>query len=225
MTQAANQPRYPYAAGLVGVGSLLLFVGCVIYALFGKVLGVPVGAHAHPEALQDALRVGAPAMSAAGRFAFIGDLLITAGAIGLVSRRRAAGRDLESAAWGLVAASTVAAVVFDSLFAVILHPLAVAGERQLFFIFKAWFDLLFAMSMVPFGLGGVVLFGLDARSADPLLPRWIAWAGILLSAGALAGGLGFGLGVLFLPVTTGTAITFGTLPFAALGIQLARREW
>jgi len=46
-----------------------------------------------------------------------------------------------------------------------------------------------------------------------------------LSAAALVGGLGYSAGLFFLPITTGTGVTFGTLVFAVHGFQMARREW
>jgi hypothetical protein len=76
----------PLAGVLLAVGSAFFIVGVALYALLPPELGLPAAEASYADALQEASRQAA-GMARAGRITFIGDLLVAAAALVLVSRR------------------------------------------------------------------------------------------------------------------------------------------
>ena len=211
------------AGALLALGSALLFTGTLFYIGLTPRLGLPAPAPERMAALSDAL-VAAPRMARAGGFAFFGDILLTAAGIALVRRRRLAGSDLEAFGWTLIAVAAAIAIVFDSMMAVLLAPLAELPAAGTFLAFKSWFDFLFAAGDVPFGIGAIAVLWADMRSDTALLPKPLAVFGIGVGAVALASGLGYVTGTLILPPALGLTVTLGCVVFAVFGVQIIRYE-
>ena len=215
---------YALAGALLAAGSVVLFMGTLFYIRLTPQLGLPALAADRTQALADALAVGAHRMALAGGFAFFGDVLLVAGCIALVTRRKLPGSDLEPFGWTLIAVSAAIALVFDSVMAVLLAPLAHLPDPGTFLAFKGWFDFLFAAGDVPFGVGAIAVLSADARSDAPLLPKTVDAFGIAVGAVALVSGMGYVTGTLVLPPAIGLTVTLGCTVFAALGMQIAHRE-
>ena len=228
-TIAAEAARGARASGDVFSGALLasgaaaLFVGTLFYARLTPELGLPALPAERTQALADALRLGPQALALAGGFAFLGDCLLLAASIVLASRT---GRlsDLAPAGWALMGVSVALAMVFDSMTAALFFPLAQASESAPFIAVKSWFDFLFAAGNVPYGLGFIAVLWADVSRNEPLLPRAVSYVGMAIGAAAAISGLGYGLGVLHLPLVIGLTVTFGCVILAALGVQIMRRE-
>jgi hypothetical protein len=214
-TRSAPRGWAPGLALAFGAASLLL--GTLFYAQLPPVLGLPAPISAYPDALAGALSAGSGPMGRAGGFAFLGDVFIV-GACLVCMRRSSEG----ALGWALLAVSAVGAMVLDSLMAVALHPLA-AGAPGAFAAFKGWFDFLFAAGNVPAGLATAILVWEDARSARPLLPRWVNLAGMEVGLATLGSGAGFLAGAPIPPQVIGLSIAATAVLFIAFGIQLARR--
>lgn len=215
---------YALAAILLTAGAVLLFVGTLFYVRLTPELGLPTTAASRLRAVGDALALGPRAMFLAGGFALAGDVVLTAAFLVLVSRRSLAGSDLEPVGWMLLALGAGVAIVFDSMMAVLLEPLARMPDSGTFLAFKAWFDLLFAAGNVPYGLGTVAVLAADGRSATPLLPRPLALFGVVVGAVAAASGAAYVGGLAVFPAAIGLSVTFGCVVFAVLGVQLWRRD-
>jgi len=215
---------YRLAGVLLAAGSVVLFAGTLFYIRLTPQLGLPAALADRAQALADARTLGPQRMALAGGFAFFGDFLLAAGCLALLTRRRLPGSDLEPVGWTLVAVSAANAMLFDSSMAVLLAPLAELRDPGAFLAFKAWFDFLFAAGNVPFGLGTIAVLSADARSPAPLLPRAADIGGIAVGALALASGFGYVTGAVVVPPAIGLTITLGCAVFAALGVQIARRE-
>ena len=123
-----------------------------------------------------------------------------------------------------MAVSAAIAIIFDSMMSALLWPLAQDSDPQTFMAFKAWFDLLFSVANIPFGLGFVAVLWADARSDPSLLPRPVSYFGIAIGALAAVTGFGWVTGLLHLPLVIGLTVTFGCVVLAALGIQIARAD-
>jgi hypothetical protein len=162
-------------------------------------------------------------LALAGGFAFLGDCLLLAASVVLASRNRRAG-DLEPAGWALMAVSVAVATVFDSMTAALFFPLAHGADPAPFLAVKSWFDFLFAVGNVPYGLGFIAVLCADLARHEPLMPRAVSYVGIAIGAAAAISGLGYTLGVLHLPLVIGLSVTFGCVILVALGVQIARRE-
>jgi hypothetical protein len=121
-----------------------------------------------------------------------------------------------------MAVSVALAMVFDSMTAALFWPLAHATDSALFVAIKSWFDFLFAAGNVPYGLGFIAVLCADMRRSEPLLPRAVAYVGIVVGAAAAISGLGAALGVLHLPLVIGVSVTLGCVILAALGLKIAR---
>ena len=179
MTDHARTPEtYALSGVLLATGSLLLFLGTLFYVRLTPELGLPTAAANRPQALADALALGPRPMFLAGGLAFFGDVLLTAAAIALAARRRLAGSDLEPFGWTLFALGAGIAIIFDSMMAALLAPLAQMADPGAFIAFKAWFDLLFACGNVPYGLGAIAILVADLRAEQPLLRKPLALFGI-----------------------------------------------
>jgi len=215
---------YALSGALVAAGSIVLFIGTLFYIRLTLELGLPTAAENRMRALSDALTLGPRPMFLAGVFAFFGDVLLTAGCVALLTRRRLRHSDLEPFGWALVALGAAVAMIFDSMMAVVLEPLARLSDPGVFVAFKGWFDLLFASGNVPYGLGAIVVLATDMRSERPLLPKALAAFGIVVGIVALASGAGYVAGMFILPAAIGLTVTFGCIVFAVLGVQIARRE-
>lgn len=126
----------------------------------------------------------------AGRVTFVGDMLVAAGALALLSRRKLERGDLERVGWSLIFVSFLPAFVFDSLFGTALPQLALK-EPPAFYAFKSWYDFQFAAGNIPFGIGGAAVFFADARSVKPLLPKAVDYTAIGVCSLAAVGGLGY----------------------------------
>jgi hypothetical protein len=72
------------------------------------------------------------------------------------------------------------------------------------------------------GLGFIAVLYADRAGAAPLLPRAVAYVGIVIGAAAAISGLGAALGVLHLPLVIGLGVTLGCVILAALGLKIAR---
>jgi len=212
-----------FAAVLLTLGAAALFVGTLFYTRLTPELGLPALPSARPQALADALALGPQPLALAGGVSFLGDCLLLAASIALAARS-ARPSDLEAAGWALMAVSVALAVVFDSMIGVLFFPLAQGADPAPFLAFKGWFDFLFAAGNVPYGLGFIAVLRADARSAEPLLPRTLAYLGMLVGALAALSGAGYWAGVLHLRLVIGLTVTFGCVVLAALGVQMARRE-
>ena len=212
-----------FAGALLTLGAAALFVGTLFYTRLTPELGLPALPSARPQALADALMLGPQPLALAGGVSFLGDCLLLAASIALAARS-ARPSDLEAAGWALMAVSVALAVVFDSMIGVLFFPLAQGADPAPFLAFKGWFDFLFAAGNVPYGLGFIAVLRADARSAEPLLPRTLAYLGMLVGALAALSGAGYWAGVLHLPLVIGLTVTFGCVILAVLGVQMARRE-
>ena len=219
-----TRSTHALSGGLLAAGALLLFVGTLFYARLPPQLGLPALAADRVQGTVDAVALGPRPMLLAGGFAFFGDVLLVAASIALVTRRKLSRSDLEPVGWTLLAVSAAIAIVFDSMMAVVLSPLAHLPDHAPFLAFKAWFDFLFASGNVPFGLGAMALLWADVRCDVPLLPKPVDFFGIAVGAAALVSGLGYVTGVVILPLVIGLTVTLGCPVFVALGMQIARLE-
>jgi hypothetical protein len=212
-----------FSGALLASGAAALFVGTLFYARLTPELGLPALPAERTQALTDALKLGPQALALAGGFAFLGDCLLLAASIVLASRTRRLS-DLAPAGWGLMGVSVALAIVFDSMTAALLFPLAHSADPAPFVAVKSWFDFLFAAAGVPYGLGFIAVLWADLGRSEPLLPRAVSYVGIAIGAAAAITGLGYVLGVLHLPLVIGLTVTFGCVILAALGVQIMRRE-
>ena len=215
---------YRLAGVLLAAGSVVLFVGTLFYIRLTPELGLPAAVADRMHALADARALGPQRMALAGGFAFFGDFLLAAACNALLTRRRLSGSDLEPVGWTLVGVSAANAMLFDSSMAALLAPLAQLPDAGTFIAFKGWFDFLFAAGNVPFGLGAIAVLLADLRAPAPLLPRALDRFGIAVGAVALASGFGYVTGTMVVPPAIGLTVTLGSAVFAALGMQIARRE-
>ena len=220
----ASHETFALSGALMAAGAATLFVGTLFYIRLTPQLGLPALAADRPQALADALALGPQRMALAGGFALLGDFLLAAGCIALAARRRLADSDLEPFGWTLIAISAATAMIFDSIMAVLLAPLARLADPGLFLACKGWFDFLFAAGNVPFGVGALAVLWADMRAEAPLLPKALASFGLTVAAVALASGVGYVLGILVVPAAIGLTVTFGCVVFAAYGVQIARHE-
>ena len=122
-----------------------------------------------------------------------------------------------------MAVSVAIALMFDSMTAALIFPLAHGADPAPFLAVKSWFDFLFAAGNVPYGLGFIAILCADMRRGEPLLPRAVGYVGIAIGAAAAISGLGYALGVLHLPLVIGLSVTFGCVILAGLGLKIARR--
>jgi hypothetical protein len=223
---AAVTARGSHASGDVFSGALLasgaaaLLVGTLFYARLTPELGLPALPAERTQALADALSLGPQPLALAGGFAFLGDCLLLAACIALAARTGPS--KLDSAGWALMAVSVALAMVFDSMTAALLFPLAHASDSAPFVAVKSWFDFLFAAGDVPYGLGFIAVLCADLRRSEPLLPRAVSYVGIAVGVAAAISGLGAALGVLHLPLVIGLSVTFGCVILTALGLKIAR---
>ena len=209
-----------FSGALLASGAAALFVGTLFYARLTPELGLPALPAERTQALADALSLGPQPLALAGGFAFLGDCLLLAACIALVSRRTPS--KLDSAGWALMAVSVALAMVFDSMTAALFFPLAHASDSAPFVAVKSWFDFLFAAGNVPYGLGFIAVLCADIRHSEPLLPRAVSYVGIVIGAAAAISGLGAALGILHLPLVIGLSVAFGCVMLAALGVKIAR---
>jgi hypothetical protein len=209
-----------FSGALLTSGAAALFVGTLFYARLTPELGLPALPAERAQALADALSLGPQPLALAGGFAFLGDCLLLAGCVALASRSGPS--KLDSAGWALMAVSVALAMVFDSMTAALLFPLAHASDSAPFVAVKSWFDFLFAAGNVPYGLGFIAVLCADLRRSEPLLPRAVSYVGIAVGVAAAISGLGAALGVLHLPLVIGLSVTFGCVILTALGLKIAR---
>ena len=212
-----------FSGAILASGAAALFVGTLFYARLTPELGLPALPAERTQALADALKLGPLPLARAGGFAFLGDCLLLAASIVLASRT-GRGHDLAAAGWALMGVSVALAMVFDSMTAALFFPLAHGVDSAPFVAIKSWFDFLFAAGNVPYGLGFIAVLWADLSRGEPLLPRAASYVGIAIGAAAAISGLGYGLGVLHLPLVIGLTVTFGCVILAALGVQIMRRE-
>jgi hypothetical protein len=220
--RGARDASNALSGALLALGAVALFVGTLFYARLTPELGLPALPAERTQALADALKLGPQPLALAGGFAFLGDCLLLAACIALASRT---GRlsDLAPAGWALMAVSVAVATVFDSMTAALFFPLAHGADPAPFLAVKSWFDFLFAAAGVPYGLGFVAVLYADLRRSEPLLPRAVAYVGIVIGAAAAISGFGYAIDVLHMPLVIGLTVTFGCVILAALGVQIARR--
>jgi len=219
--QAASRNEAASAALLV-LGASALFVGTLFYARLTPALGLPAQPAERAQALADALALGPQKLALAGGFSFLGDVVLSAACVALAGgARRASG--LERAGWALMAVSVAIALVFDSMTAALLWPLAHASEAAAFPAFKAWFDFLFAAGDVPYGVGFIAVLWADASADSPLLPKPLSFAGLAVGAASAISGLGYVTDVMHMPLAIGLSVTFGCLILATLGVGILRR--
>ncbi len=219
-----SHDTYALSGVLLAAGSALLFIGTLFYIRLTPELGLPTAAANRMQALADALALGPQRMLLAGGFALFGDVFLTAGCIALMTRQKLTQSDLERFGWRLIAMGAGIAIIFDSMMAVLLAPLARLEDPGAFVAFKGWFDLLFASGNVPYGLGATAVLAADMRSDQPLLARALAAFGIVVGIVAFVSGAGYVGGVLVLPSAIGLTVTFGCVVLAVFGVQIARRE-
>jgi hypothetical protein len=218
--QGARASGDVFSGALLASGAAALFVGTLFYARLTPELGLPALSAERMQALADALKLGPQPLALAGGFAFLGDCLLLAACIALASRSPPS--KLDTAGWALIAVSVALAMVFDSMTAALLFPLAHAFDSAPFVAVKSWFDFLFAAGNVPYGLGFIAVLCADLRRSEPLARRAVSYVGIAIGAAAAISGLGYALGVLHLPLVIGLSVTFGCVILAALGLKIAR---
>ena len=212
-----------FSGALLAAGATALFVGTLFYARLTPELGLPALPADRTHALADALKLGPQPLALAGGFAFLGDCLLLAASIALASRS-VRPSDLGPAGWALMAVSVALAMVFDSMTAALFSPLAHGPDPAPFLAVKSWFDFLFAAGNVPYGLGFIAVLSADLGRSAPLLPRALAYVGIVIGAAAATSGFGSAIGVLHMPLVIGLTVTFGCVILAALGVRIARRD-
>ncbi|HXZ17056.1 MAG TPA: hypothetical protein VEH77_13945 [Roseiarcus sp.] len=217
-TKLARHDANSFSGILLAAGAAMLFVGTLFYARLPPELGLPAPPYARAQALADALALDPEKLALAGGFAFAGDCVLLAACVALA----AGAKPIARAGWSLFAVSVAVAIVFDSMMAALLSPLAHAADPGAFLSFKAWFDFLFAAGNVPYAIGFATILWSDLQSSAPRLPRSAAFAGLAVAAAAAVSGLGAAVGAFFLPLVIGLSVTFGCVILAALGIQLAR---
>jgi hypothetical protein len=122
-----------------------------------------------------------------------------------------------------MAVSVAIALVFDSMTAALLWPLAHAADAAPFLAFKAWFDFLFAAGDVPFGVGFMAVLWVDASAVSPLLPKPLSFAGLAIGAAAAISGLGYVTDMMHMPLLIGLSVTLGCLVLAGFGVRFLRR--
>jgi hypothetical protein len=213
-----------FSGAVLTAGAVTLFVGTLFYARLTPRVGLPALAAERGQALADAIALGADKMAMAGGWAFFGDWLLLGACIALLGRGRGVASNLGAIGWALLAVSAAIAMIFDSMMSALLWSLAHDSDPQPFIAFKAWFDLLFSVGNIPFGLGCVAVLWADARSNPPLLPKPFSYFGIAIGALAAVSGVGWVTGLLHLPLVIGLTVTFGCVVLAALGIQIARAD-
>jgi hypothetical protein len=207
---------------LLAVGSLVFAVGVVLYALLPNDLALPAAPSSYPDALREATSRGS-SMTRAGRVIFIGDMLVAAAALALLSRRRYPRiPDLERVAWSLIFVAFIPAFVFDSLMGSALPKLANDSPGS-FAAFKSWFDFQFAAGNVPFGIGGTMVFFADSRCVTPALRPAVDYAAMAVCGLAFVGGLGYVLGLFVGWQLNGPPLLLAAVALGALGVQIARR--
>src|ERR1700694_2600694 len=186
----ASPPRVTFrlAGLLLAFGCAVFAVGVLRYALLPSDLGLPADQSSYQNALKEATSRTAE-MMLAGRVIFVGDILVAAAALALLSRRRYLGVDLERVGWALVFVSFLPAFVFDSLMGSALPHLATDAPGS-FAAFKSWFDFHVAAGNIPVGIGGGLGFSADARSARPTLPPVADYVAVAVCGITLIGGLG-----------------------------------
>ena len=219
-----SRDSYALSGALLAAGSILLFTGTLFYIRLTPELGLPSPAETRMQALADAQALGPRPLFLAGMFALMGDVFLTAGCVALLTRRRLRHSDLEPFGWTLVGLGAAIAIVFDSMMAVLLEPLARLSDPGTFLAVKGWFDLLFASGNVPYGLGAIAVLVADMRAERPLLPKALAAFGIAVGAVAFLSGAGYVLGALVWPSAIGLTVTLGCVVFAVLGVQIVRRD-
>ncbi len=207
---------------MLTAGAAVLFVGTLFYTRLTPALGLPARAAERGQALADALALGPDRLALAGGFAFAGNCLLLAACVALACRPRKSLSDLDLAGWALIAVSVVLAMVFDSMMAALIWPLAHGSDSAPFLAFKAWFDFLFAAGDAPFGLGLIAILWADLVSCSPLLPRPVSVVGLAIGAAAVVGGLGYLADLVHLPLVIGLTFTFGSVILAARGVQIMR---
>ena len=211
------------SAGLLIFGAAALFVGTLFYAQLTPALGLPALPAERPQALTDALTLGPRKLALAGGFAFLGDVLLLAACVALASSGRRQASGLERAGWALMAVSVAIALVFNSMTAALLWPLAHAADAAPFLAFKAWFDFLFAAGDVPYGVGFMAVLWADASAVSPLLPKPLSFAGLAVGAAAAISGLGYATDIMHMPLVIGFSVTLGCLVLVALGVRFLQR--
>jgi hypothetical protein len=212
------------SAALLIFGAAALFIGTLFYAQLTPALGLPALPAERPQALTDALTLGPRKLALAGGFAFFGDVLLFAACVAFASRGRRQASGIERAGWTLMAVSVAIALVFDSMTAALLWPLAHAADAAPFLAFKAWFDFLFAAADVPFGVGFMAVLWADASAVSPLLPKPLSFAGLAFGAAAAVSGLGYVTDMMHMPLVIGLSVTLGCLVLAGFGVRFLHRR-
>jgi hypothetical protein len=222
MTKGSAWPQIsPLAGTLLALGSVFFIVGVALYGLLPPELGLPAAEASYADALQQAAQQSA-GMAGAGRVTFIGDLLVAAAALALVSRRGSDDSGLAHVGWSLIFVSFLPALVFDSLMGTALPNLVVSSPAS-FSAFKSWYDFQFASGNIAFGIGGAAIFYSDARASRPLLPRIVDYVAVTVAALAFVGGVGYVLGLFVGWQFNGPPLLLAGVALGALGIQIARR--
>jgi len=211
-----------FSGAALAAGAVALFVGSIFYARLTWRLGLPALPAERLPALADVLSLGPQRLLLAGGWAFTGDCLLLAACNALVRRRQLPGSDLDSIGWALIGVGAAIAMTFDPMTAVMFWPLAHGSDPQTFLAFKGWFDFLFGSSVIPFGMGGMGVLWVDARSNSSLLPKILSFPGIAIFAASALSGFAYVTGLLHLPLVIGFSVLFGCIPLAVLGVQIAR---
>ena len=218
LTATSSERGETFSGGLLAAGAVSLFIGTLLYIRLTPELGLPALAAGRTQALADALTLGPQRMLFAGGWAFVGDCLLVAACVVLARH----GSDLLASGWALVGVSAMLAMVFDSMMAVALWPLAQGADAAPFLAMKAWFDFLFAAADVPFGTGVIAVLAADAGRTRPLVTRSLRYFGMAVGAAAVVSGAADVTGVAHPPLVMGLAVTLGCVVLAVLGVQIAR---
>ena len=125
------------SGALLAAGAAALLFGTLFYAVRRGPSAAAAASAERARAFADALKLEPHALALAGGFAFLGDCLLLAACIALTSRSRRAG-DLDTIGWALMAVSVALAMVFNSMTAALLWPLAHAANSGLFVAIKSF---------------------------------------------------------------------------------------
>jgi hypothetical protein len=129
---------------------------------------------------------------------------------------------IERAGWALVTISVLAFVIVDALSGGVLTQVAALdGALRAFTGFKLFFDTLFVLGTIVFGLGVPPILIGEMNADAPVLAKPLIWIGLLAACAGLAAGLLYFANV-SLPQVMGGSIAGGSLIFAIYGIQIAR---
>ncbi len=203
----------------VAIGSFGVVLTSIFYALSPVPSALPSPNVSMSEALQGMIS-GKLTMMLAGIIGVISDVILIAGALLLMTKPESS--PVKKIGWALIAIGVLIFVFVDSLSAGVLTQLAALEDAApSFAAFKLFFDICFIFGTITVGLGTTaILFG-EINAESPILPKPLAWLGILFSVIGLIAALLYFAGI-SLPQVIGVSIAFTSLVFGIYGIRVTR---